>query len=56
MAHLLKILKGLLKVSNPNFRNSDKKVFASVQAQELDRTKNYGYKTNKTGFELGTSF
>ena len=48
--------KGLLKVSNPNFRNSDKKVFASVQAQELDRTKNYGYKTNKTGFELGTSF
>ena len=48
--------KGLLKVSNPNFRNSDKKVFVSVQAQELDRTKNYGYKTNKTGFELGTSF
>ena len=48
--------KGLLKVSNPNFRNSDKKVFASVQSQELDRTKNYGYKTNKTGFELGTKF
>ena len=48
--------KGLFKVSNPNFKNSDKKVFASVQAQELDRTKTYGYKTNKTGFELGTSF
>ena len=48
--------KGLFKVSNPNFRNSDKKVFTSIEAQELDRTKTYGYKTNKTGFELGTSF
>ena len=48
--------KGLVKVSNPNFKNSDKRVFASVQAQELDRTSTYGYKSNKTGFELGTGF
>ncbi len=48
--------KGIFTVSNPNYLNSDKLVYASVQAIEIDRTSNFGYKTNKTGFELGTSF
>ena len=48
--------KGLLRVTNPNFNNSDKSIFASIQAIETDQLANYGYKTNKTGFEIGTSF
>ncbi len=48
--------KGLLSVSNPNYKNSDKSVYGSVQALEIDQLANYGYKTNKTGFELGTKF
>ena len=48
--------KGLLSVTNPNYKNSDKTVYASVQALEIDKLKTYGYKTNKTGFEIGTKF
>ena len=47
--------KGLLTISNPNFQNSDKKLFATLQAIEIDQLKNNGYKTNKSGFEIGTS-
>ncbi len=49
-------IKGLLSISNPNYNNSDKLVFFNAQAIEIDRLKNNGYKTNKTGFELGTEF
>ncbi len=48
--------KGLFSVTNPNYKNSDKSLFANIQAQEIDQMKNYGYKTNKTGFEIGTGF
>jgi len=48
--------KGSLNVRNPNYKNSDKSIFASIQAQEIDNTKNFGYKTNKQGIELGTNF
>ena len=48
--------KGILSVTNPNYKNSDKSVFASIQALEIDKLKNYGFKTNKTGFEIGTKF
>ena len=48
--------KGIFSVTNPNFNNSDKSVSASVQATEIDQMTDFGYKTNKTGFELGTGF
>ena len=48
--------KGSLNVRNPNYKNSDKSIFASIQAQEIDNTENFGYKTNKQGIELGTNF
>ena len=48
--------KGLFSVTNPNFNNSEKSLFLSVQALEIDKTKNYGYKSNKTGAEIGTKF
>ena len=49
-------LKGFFRVSNPNFRNSDKAVSASVEAIEIDRIKDFGYKNNKVGFSIGSSF
>ena len=48
--------KGLFSVSNPNYKNSDKSVYATIEAQETDNTKNFGYKTNKQGLEIGTKF
>ena len=48
--------KGIFSVSNPNYKNSDKLAFVNIQAIEIDQLTNFGYKTNKTGFELGTSF
>ena len=49
-------LKGLLSVTNPNFRNSDKSISFSAEAIEIDRLKAYGYKTNKTGLSVNTNF
>ncbi len=49
-------LKGKFSVTNPNFLNSDKSVYASVEALETDKLTDFGYKTNKNGFLIGTSF
>ena len=49
-------LKGNFSVTNPNYNNSDKSVFASIKAEEIDKLKDFGYKTNITGFSLGTNF
>ena len=49
-------LKGLLSVTNPNYRNSDKSISFSAEAIEIDRLKAYGYKTNKTGLSVNTNF
>ncbi len=48
--------KGQFLVSNPNFKNSNKSVFLNIQALEIDRLSSFGYKTNRTGFDIGTSF
>jgi len=49
-------LKGNFSVTNPNFNNFDKSVFVNIKAEETDKLKDFGYKTNKTGFSLGTNF
>ena len=49
-------MKGKFSVINPNFKNSDKSVNANVQSLETDKLTTSGYKTNKTGFGLGTKF
>ncbi len=49
-------LKGLFSVTNPNYKNSDKLVYFSAEAIETDRLTAFGYKTNKTGFSIGTNF
>ena len=48
--------KGLLSISNSNYKNSDRSIYGNIQSTEIDRKANYGYKSNKTGFELGTKF
>ena len=48
--------KGKFSVRNPNYKNSDKSTFFNIQAIEIDQLKDFGYKTNRTGFELGTGF
>ena len=49
-------IKGLFAVNNPNFNNSDKSINASVQATEINKLTDFGYKTSKTGFSIGTGF
>ena len=49
-------IKGSFSVTNPNFNNTDKLVFFNFQATEIDRLTNFGYKTNKTGFSIGTAY
>ena len=49
-------IKGALKLNSPNYKNSDKSFYGSIQADENDQLTNYGYKSSKTGFTLGTKF
>ncbi len=49
-------IKGNFTVTNPNFKNSDKSIYTNIQALETDRLTESGYKSNKTGFGLGTKF
>ena len=49
-------IKGNFSVTNPNFRNTNNSIYLDIEALETDRLKNFGYKTNKQGFSLGTGF
>lgn len=49
-------VKGLISVANPNYNDSDKSVFTSIEATEINKLSDFGYKTNRTGFSYGTSF
>ena len=49
-------LKGKFSLTNPNFNNSDKSIYLSLEAQEIDNFNTTGYKTNKTGISFGTNF
>ena len=48
--------KGKFTATNPNFKNSDKSIYLSAEASEYDNFSTFGYKTNKTGFSIGTDF
>jgi len=49
-------IKGQISVNNPNYKNTDKSVNLSLMSAETDRLTASGYKTNKTGFSIGTRF
>ena len=49
-------LKGLISLNNPNYKGSGKSLNASLESTITDRLTNYGYKSNKTGFSIGSGF
>ena len=49
-------IKGIFDVENPNFNNSNKSVNFGIEASEIDKLTNSGYKSNKLGGLLGTKF
>ena len=49
-------IKGVFSVTNPNFNNTDKSVNFNIQSSETNRLTDFGYKTNKSGFTIGTYF
>jgi len=49
-------VKGKFGITNPNYKNSDKSIYLSLEAIENDNFSTFGYKTNKTGFSIGTNF
>ena len=49
-------IKGLLSVTNPNFNDTDKLVYTSIESTEINKLADFGYKTNQTGFGFGTKF
>ena len=49
-------LKGRFSVNNPNYKNSDKSIKAVIESSVDDFMSTSGYKTNRTGFSIGTEF
>jgi len=49
-------ITGIFSVTNPNFLNSDKSINTTIEATEIDKFSEYGYKTSRTGFSFGTNF
>ena len=49
-------LKGKFSVINPNFKNTDRSIQTTIESTSQDFMSSSGYKTNKTGFSVGTEF
>ena len=47
---------GKFTVSNPNFKNSDKAINTTIESSADDFMSTSGYKTERTGFVIGTEF
>ena len=49
-------LKGIISMNNPNYKGSNRSLNTSLESSITDRLKNFGYKSNKTGFSVGSGF
>ncbi len=49
-------VKGSFSVINPNYNNSDKSINTTIESSTNDFMSQSGYKTNRTGFVIGTKF
>ena len=49
-------IKGIISMNNPNYKGSNKSLNVSLESTISDRLKNFGYKSNKTGFSVGSGF
>ena len=51
-----KSVKGLVSLNNPNYNSTNRSFNLSLESTIIDRLKNFGYKSNKTGFTIGSGF
>ncbi|MDB9742588.1 outer membrane protein assembly factor BamA [Candidatus Pelagibacter sp.] len=49
-------LRGIISMNNPNYKGSNKSLNTSLESTITDRLKNFGYKSNKIGFSVGSGF
>jgi len=49
-------VKGLISINNPNYKGSNRSLNTSLESTVTDRLKNFGYKSNKSGFSVGSGF
>ncbi len=49
-------VKGNFSVNNPNFNYSGKSLITNIERSTIDKLKDSGYETTKTGFSLGTRY
>tara|TARA_B110000285_G_scaffold234636_1_gene312297 strand:+ start:43 stop:2280 length:2238 start_codon:yes stop_codon:yes gene_type:complete len=49
-------LKGIVSLNNPNHKGSNRSLNASLESTVTDNLKDFGYKSNKTGFSIGSGF
>ena len=49
-------IRGVFSINNPNFNDTDKSVYTTLESSEIDKLKTSGYKTSRTGFSYGTRF
>jgi len=49
-------LKGIISINNPNYKGSNKSLNTTLESTITDRLTNFGYKSNKTGFSVGSGF
>jgi len=49
-------IRGVVSLNNPNYQGTNRSLNLSLESTVTDRLKNYGYKSNKTGFSAGSGF
>jgi len=49
-------LNGKFVYEKPNFNNTENSLFTSISSTAQDHLEDFGYKTSKVGFSLGTAF
>ena len=49
-------VKGLIALNNPNYKGTNRSLNTSIESTVTDRLKDFGYKSNKTGFSVGSGF
>ena len=49
-------IKGRFKVINPNYKNTDKSLNTTIESTNADYMLTSGYKTSRTGINIGTGF
>ena len=49
-------INGIVSMNNPNYKGSNRSLNTSFQSTITDRLTNFGYKSNKIGFSVGSSF